>query len=182
MRRNIVFAAALALIAAAPVAAQIGNMSDVTGVVTTGSTVANIGAPAVDAQGMIITPGLLTFMDAAGFSVASSMSRGTLTSPVGASISPAAQSLVLAVGIGVDPPQLLAQALGNSPEAAMLANAMAGLLFSATPEQLGAARDAFNALVMAADQAYLAAPPGEFLAVHAVLNSLIGAAARTASI
>lgn len=176
-----VFIAAAVLASTAPAAAQTGNASDVTGPITTGSTVANVGAPSLTADGMVVTPGMLTFMDAAAFAVASEMSRMQLTTTAGAPIPAVAQSNVLAVGIGVDPPSLLAAALGNSAEAAVLADAMAGLLFSASPEQLGAATDAFNALVMVADQSYLSSPPGEFLAVHAVLHSLIGAAARTAS-
>lgn len=59
-------------------------------------------------------------------------------------------------------------------EASALADAMAGILSQPRPEQLAESVDRFNRLVMAAPDRFLADPPSQFLAIHAVLARLLG--------
>jgi hypothetical protein len=61
-----------------------------------------------------------------------------------------------------------------------LGPALAGLIDDPRPVRVAAAINAFNQLVEAAPVAYLAAPPPEFRAVHAILMELVAAAAAAA--
>lgn len=172
-------AVAAALLAAAPAYGQAGNASDVTGPNTTGSSIAgNMGAPSggggtVSASA---SPAVAAAVGAAAASVSSSLSAGSLTTPSGVAIPAAAQASVLAVLTGSAPSATLAAAMGGGAAAQALAEAMSGLISSPDPGQLAAATGHFNAMVLAADASFLANPPAEFLAVMAVLSTMVGAA------
>lgn len=68
----------------------------------------------------------------------------------------------------------LSDAGSPAVEASALADAITGILSRPKPNQLAESVDRFNQLVMAAPATFLADPPPSFLAIHAVLQRLLG--------
>lgn len=68
----------------------------------------------------------------------------------------------------------LTEASSPAAEAAALADAVTGILSRPKPTQLAESVDRFNKLVMAAPDSFLSAPPAPFLAIHAILQRLLG--------
>lgn len=182
---------------AAPAWAQ--SASDVTGVSTTGSTIAGGvftpppsgtgagGAPAGGGAvptGAVVPPQVMQAVVATSGVVSTQLSAGTMTTPAGAPISAPAQQVVATVmttGTPAAQAQLaaaLTQA-GSTPAVAeavtSLVNSLPGLLVTPTPAQLTSALSAFNALVNNAGADFLQNPPPEFQAIHSALRALVAA-------
>lgn len=170
------------LLAATPGWAQSGNQSDVTGVNTTGSTIAGYGpgTPGGSVE-VAASPAVNAAIGASGISLATQLTQGALAAPSGATISASVQSSILGVMNGTAPaPPGLTAALGASAgaaPAAALVQALENLLGSPSIQQLSAAVDAFNSIVEGSAADYLASPPEEFVAVQVVLAQMIDAVA-----
>lgn len=203
MRMATKVAAVLLLAGAAPVAAQTGNQSDVTGTpITSGDIVGGSFVPGsrlVGGIGFQSTPAAAAYARAAR-SLEMQMKMQQLTLVRGSTgtvrIAPEVQQRLLAVLSGQDPGGVagsrLVQALaagGNAAPAQRLVAALRGLTararHAASPRsgaagQLREAVSAYNDLVDAAGPALLEDPPAELLAIRAVLDQLVREASGAA--
>jgi hypothetical protein len=167
--------------AALPASAQTGNQSDVTGVATTGSTIAGGAfAPSPGQVATTATPAVQAAVAQASATVAAQLSTGTMTTPTGIAIPAAAQQAVAAVMttnvVNTTAGVALAAELGGNTAAAALVESVTGLLTSPAPGQFASAIGNLNALIDAAPVEFLANPPPGFLAIQASLAAMVQAA------
>lgn len=164
--------------------AQSGNQSDVTGVSTTGSTIAG-GAFAPGPVAVPVSPQVQAAITQASGRMVAQLVNGTLTSPAGVplAIPAATQRAVVALmtrwtaegGSGAAVVADLAAAGAPYASVTALVESLAGLLTSPAPGQLASAISNFNALVGTVDASFLVSPPPSFVAIQAVLANLVAA-------
>jgi len=168
-----------------PVMAQTGNQSDITGPILStsdfaGQTIPTTTVTVTGFQGG--EPAQISVNQAAA-SVNTQLADNNLTSPTGTPIPPAIQELLLGIltgdaqaGNNINalaapfsgaPPDLI-QDLLNSLEGLTLGNAV-------NPVNLLAAVQAYNAMILASNEAFLANPPAELRAIQVFLAALVGA-------
>lgn len=176
---------AVALTASAA-SAQTGNQSDVTGVATTGSTIAGGAfAPSPGTVAVPVNPQVQAAITQASATMVTQLANGALTSPTGAplAIPAAAQQAVVALmtrweAAGASVAAVIADLAGaGAPSAsvAQLVESVAGLLAAPAAGQLASAIANFNALVGTVDVSFLTTPPPSFVAIQAVLANLAAA-------
>jgi hypothetical protein len=181
--------AMIAVLAVAPLAAAQTNGSDVGGVNTQGSGIAggifvpgNAGTTSVP-----VSAGVASAIRTASVTVQGQLQAGSLTNVItGAPISAAAQANVYNMMAGSSTPEARAavvaalQASGAPSQAiTTLMQNITNLLTNPTPGQVQAAVVAFNEIVKSASAEFLANAPGEFQAIHATLQAIVTAAARS---
>lgn len=190
-----IFSVTLLVAMAAPLAAQRNNASDVSGVSVTGSAIVAgnfvaLGTP----RPVQVTnePGSAFTADrvrALGVTVENQLTAGTFTGADGLTLPPDVQIIVLGVlKSGVTGAGLSATALRDllgegAPGHLDAANELlfAIIAMGTTPPvpAVATAVRAFNAYVDVARPEFLAAPPAEFRAVHAVITLYAGAVTET---
>ena len=192
-------AGACALAVVAPIAhAQRGSASDISGPSVTGATVVRgafvpggrmepvpVGASQYD-------PAALARIRNASTALDNQVAARALTGLDGGTISADAQLLVLGVlkssttGAGLSVDALRATLASGVPGRAALANVLVDRLVQMgaepTPLLVLQASTAMNALIDAALPSFLASPPAEFVAVHAVVNRYSQAATQRAPV
>ena len=168
-----------------PVMAQTGNQSDITGPVLStsdfaGQTIPTTTVTVTGFQGG--EPAQISVNQAAA-SVNTQLADNNLTSPTGTPIPAAVQQSILSIltgdaqaGNNINalaapfsgaPPDLI-QDLLNRLEGLTLGNAV-------NPVNLLAAVQAYNAMILASNEAFLANPPAELRAIQAFLAALVSA-------
>jgi hypothetical protein len=168
-----------------PVMAQTGNQSDITGPILSTSDFAGQTIPTTTVTGLGFQGGepAQISVNQAAASVNTQLADNNLTSPTGTPIPPAIQELLLGIltgdaqaGNNINalaapfsgaPPDLI-QDLLNSLEGLTLGNAV-------NPVNLLAAVQAYNAMILASNEAFLANPPAELRAIQAFLAALVSA-------
>jgi hypothetical protein len=159
--------------------------SDISGPpVTSGEIAGGIFAPSPGPVATLANATVQAAVVGAMTSVSAMLSAGTMTTLGGVAISPAVQAQLLAVLTSnsptTGPAAKLADAINSAGAGApaavqALVTSLSGL--GMNPAQLPTAVGEFNNLVQVASPAFLANPPQEFLAIQAVLNALVTAAA-----
>lgn len=166
--------------------AQTGNQSDVTGVATTGSTIAGGAfAPSPGTVAVPVNPQVQAAITQASATMVTQLANGALTSPTGAPLAIPAATQQAVVGLmtrweaaGASVAAVVADLAGaGAPSAgvASLVESVAGLLTAPAPGQLASAIANFNALVGTVDVGFLSSPPPSFVAIQAVLANLAAA-------
>lgn len=178
------------LVFATPAQAQVGNASDVTGaVITTGDIAGGAFAPTPSRNGTsatISSASLALALSQAISIISAQLAQGTLPVAVPgvaiASIPVTVQQTLLAVITGSGDASgiqsAIASAVDNPALAAELIASLQGLITddAASPANLLAAVQAYNAVVDASSGTALGNPPPELVAVQSVLTALISAA------
>ena len=186
-----VLAAVLIVVATAPAVAQRNNASDVTGVSVTGSALVAgnfvaVGTPRpVQLTTELGTPFTADRIRALGTTVENQLTAGTFTDADGLALPPDVQIIVLGVlksrvtGAGLSANalrELLAEgAPGHVDAAVALVDALIAMGTTPTVPAVATAVRAFNVYVGVARPEFLATPPAEFRAVHAVIMLYAGA-------
>jgi hypothetical protein len=168
-----------------PVMAQTGNQSDITGPVLStsdfaGQTIPTTTVTVTGFQGG--EPAQISVNQAAA-SVNTQLADNNLTSPTGTPIPPAIQELLLGIltgdaQAGNNINALAAPFSGAPPDLIQdLLNRLEGLTLGNTvnPVNLLAAVQAYNAMILASNEAFLANPPAELRAIQVFLAALVGA-------
>jgi len=167
-----------------PVMAQTGNQSDATGPILSTSDFAGQTFPTTTTvtgfQGG--EPAQIAVNQAAA-SVNTQLADNNLTSPTGTPIPPAIQELLLGIltgdaQAGNNINALAAPFSGAPPDLIQdLLNRLEGLTLGNTvnPVNLLAAVQAYNAMILASNEAFLANPPAELRAIQVFLAALVGA-------
>lgn len=168
-----------------PVMAQTGNQSDITGPILSTSDFAGQTFPTTTVTGLGFQGGepAQISVNQAAASVNTQLADNSLTSPTGVPIPAAIQELLLGIltgdaqaGNNINalaapfsgaPPDLI-QNLLNSLEGLTLGNAV-------NPVNFLAAVQAYNAMILASNEAFLANPPAELRAIQAFLAALVDA-------
>jgi hypothetical protein len=176
----------IAATAARPLAAQSRTASDVTGGTVTsaalvgGNFVPRTGLRPVPVAANQYDPNAIERIRALATALDNQVARGQLTGPNGEAIDPAIQLEVLGVlksatagaGLSVQAVEdILAVGVpGRRSLATALVEALVAMGPTPTPVPVAAAARALNAYVAGADPAFLAAPPGEFVAAFAIVQ------------
>ena len=168
-----------------PVMAQTGNQSDITGPVLStsdfaGQTIPTTTVTVTGFQGG--EPAQISVNQAAA-SVNTQLADNNLTSPTGTPIPPAVQESILSIltgdaQAGNNINALAAPFSGAPPDLIQdLLNRLEGLTLGNTvnPVNLLAAVQAYNAMILASNEAFLANPPAELRAIQVFLAALVGA-------
>ena len=167
-----------------PGMAQTGNQSDATGPILSTSDFAGQTFPTTTTvtgfQGG--EPAQISVNQAAA-SVNTLLADNNLTSPTGTPIPPAIQELLLGIltgdaQAGNNINALAAPFSGAPPDLIQdLLNRLEGLTLGNTvnPVNLLAAVQAYNAMILASNEAFLANPPAELRAIQVFLAALVGA-------
>jgi hypothetical protein len=168
-----------------PVMAQTGNQSDITGPILStsdfaGQTIPTTTVTVTGFQGG--EPAQISVNQAAA-SVNTQLADNNLTSPTGTPIPPAIQELLLGIltgdaQAGNNINALAAPFSGAPPDLIQdLLNRLEGLTLGNTvnPVNLLAAVQAYNAMILASNEAFLANPPAELRAIQVFLAALVGA-------
>jgi hypothetical protein len=172
-----------------PVMAQTGNQSDITGPVLStsdfaGQTIPTTTVTVTGFQGG--EPAQISVNQAAA-SVNTQLADNNLTSPTGTPIPPAIQELLLGILTGDAQAgnniNAVTAALTTAPGAPPLnviqdlLNRLEGLTSDNTvnPVNLLAAVQAYNAMILASNEAFLANPPAELRAIQVFLAALVEA-------
>jgi len=168
-----------------PVMAQTGNQSDITGPILSTSDFAGQTLPITTTtvtgfQGG--EPAQIAVNQAAA-SLNIQLADNNLTSPTGTPIPAAVQELLLSIltgdaQAGNNINALAAPFSGAPPDLIQdLLNRLEGLTLGNTvnPVNLLAAVQAYNAMILASNEAFLANPPAELRAIQVFLAALVGA-------
>ena len=168
-----------------PVMAQTGNQSDITGPVLStsdfaGQTIPTTTVTVTGFQGG--EPAQISVNQAAA-SVNTQLADNNLTSPTGTPIPAAVQQSILSIltgdaQAGNNINALAAPFSGAPPDLIQdLLNRLEGLTLGNTvnPVNLLAAVQAYNAMILASNEAFLANPPAELRAIQVFLAALVGA-------
>ena len=167
-----------------PGMAQTGNQSDATGpILSTGDFAGQTFPTTTTVTGFQGGEPAQISVNQAAASVNTLLADNNLTSPTGTPIPPAVQESILSIltgdaqaGNNINalaapfsgaPPDLI-QDLLNSLEGLTLGNAV-------NPVNLLAAVQAYNAMILASNEAFLANPPAELRAIQAFLAALVSA-------
>ncbi|NCR44695.1 MAG: hypothetical protein GPJ03_17260 [Microcystis aeruginosa G13-01] len=172
-----------------PVMAQTGNQSDITGPILSTSDFAGQTIPTTTVTGLGFQggePAQISVNQTAG-SVNAQLADNNLTSPTGTPIPPAIQELLLGILTGDAQAgnniNAVTAALTTAPGAPPLnviqdlLNRLEGLTSDNTvnPVNLLAAVQAYNAMILASNEAFLANPPAELRAIQVFLAALVEA-------
>ncbi|NCR90933.1 MAG: hypothetical protein GPJ14_07690 [Microcystis aeruginosa G11-01] len=172
-----------------PVMAQTGNQSDITGPILSTSDFAGQTIPTTTVTGLGFQggePAQISVNQTAG-SVNALLASNNLTSPTGTPIPPAIQELLLGILTGDAQAgnniNAVTAALTTAPGAPPLnviqdlLNRLEGLTSDNTvnPVNLLAAVQAYNAMILASNEAFLANPPAELRAIQVFLAALVEA-------
>jgi hypothetical protein len=191
MTRLLAGAVLAGLLLATPAAAQ-SRGSDISGFLSTGSGALGVFGPDGPGAAASLREAAGAAMATVGRLMAERLYVGALTDQSGQAIDRTAQLNALTLLSGFASAEHLT-AMGHAfagpgaapriaSAAAEAVAAVSGLLAPAagewsgpSPERLHAAVSALNVLIALQTPAFLSSPPGEFLAVHAVLLGLVGA-------
>ena len=167
-----------------PVMAQTGNQSDATGaILSTGDFAGQTFPGTVTVTGFQGGEPAQISVNQAAASVNTQLADNNLTSPTGTPIPPAIQELLLGIltgdaQAGNNINALAAPFSGAPPDLIQdLLNRLEGLTLGNTvnPVNLLAAVQAYNAMILASNEAFLANPPAELRAIQVFLAALVGA-------
>lgn len=173
-----------------PVMAQTGNQSDITGPILSTSDFAGQTLPittTVTVTGFQGGEPAQIGVNQAAASVNTQLADNNLTSPTGTPIPPAVQELLLGILTGDAQAgnninavtAALTTAAGAPPLSVIqdLLNGLEGLTLGneVNPVNLLAAVQAYNAMILASNEAFLGNPPAELRAIQAFLAALVGA-------
>ena len=168
-----------------PVMAQTGNQSDITGPILSTSDFAGqtISTPTVTGLGFQGGEPAQISVNQTAASVNTQLADNNLTSPTGIPIPAAIQELLLGILTGdaqvANNINALAAPFSGAPPDLIqdLLNRLDGLTLGNTvnPVNLLAAVQAYNAMILASNEAFLANPPAELQAIQAFLAALVGA-------
>lgn len=125
-----------------------------------------------------VSPELATLLQNTADSLFNALEQVFLTTPDNQPIPPDAQAFVLNVINGHVPPGDLAEILGGGDAAQDLATNMVAILTEGDAQQIANAIAAYQVFLAQAPPAFLANPPGEFLAVWAILAALANTASQ----
>ncbi len=174
--------------------AQSRSASDISGSTVTsaavlgGSYVPGVGLRPVPVTSSQFDPASAARIRGAVTALENQITQGELVGPTGARIEPAGQLALLGVlkaattGAGLSPQAVRDVFAAGVPKnvalAIQLVVALVDMGTTPTPIAVARAARALNAYVAEAEPAFLANPPGEFAAAHAVISRYVAAATQ----